>query len=192
MARWHGCWLLAMWLVLPPSLGAQEPAEIPRAGLAVDISKANEPLRLTRPGRSGTAGSESTGSARSNSNGWTTPVGSLVFVLALIAGGAYFIRRQGGRIAGLLPNDVLQVLGRRYIDQRQSIQLVRCGSKILVLANSSQHGLTTLAEITDPLEVERITAQCLPTTNVAVRSDSRPSRAMRPSHESSAPGGPHG
>src|SRR5262249_34581288 len=86
---------------------------------------------------------------------------SLLFVLALFGVGAYLLSRQGQRFGGLLPDEVVRVLGRRYLDQRHSIQLIRCGSKILVLVNSTQHGLTTLAEITDPREVELITEQCL-------------------------------
>lgn len=162
MARWHGCWLIAMWLVLPGVISAQEPQRISRAAQASDISKANEPLRLARPGSGSSSSAGTVDSTRSQPKGWITTTVSLMFVLALIAGGAYLISRQGRRFAGLLPEDVVQVLGRRYIDQRQSIQLIRCGSKILVLSNSTQHGLTTLAEISDPLEVQRITAQCLP------------------------------
>ena len=88
--------------------------------------------------------------------------GSLLFVISLIVGGAYLFARHGGRIPGVLPADVVQVLGKRFIDAKNSVQLVRCGSKILVLSNSSQHGLRTLSEITDPGEVELLTSQCLP------------------------------
>ncbi len=48
---------------------------------------------------------------------------------------------------------------------------MRCGSKILVLANSSQHGLSILSEITDPQEVELIAGQCLKTALRAGRSN---------------------
>ncbi len=162
MSRWQGCWLVGMWLLFPGLVWGQQPLLIPRAAGASGRLPANEPLRLARPASA--AANRSTGTptpSRAKPTNWTTTTASLLFVLTLIAGGAYFFRRQGRRIAGLLPEEVVQFLGRRYLDQRQSLQLVRCGSKILILTNSTQHGLRTLSEITDPLEVEMITRQCL-------------------------------
>lgn len=161
MSSWQGRWLVGMWLLLPGLVWGQEPLLIPRASGASRIESDAAPLKLTRPSTTPSRSAGTSDSSRAKSTGWTTTTASLLFVLSVIAGGAYLLRRQGRRFAGILPDEIVQVLGRRYLDQRTSLQLIRCGSKILVLANSTQHGLRTLSEITDPQEVESITSQCL-------------------------------
>ncbi len=162
MSRWQGCWLVVMWLLLPGWAWGQQPLLTPRASGGADRTRVDEPLKLVRPASNAASRSTNTAEAsRGKTTSWTTTTASLLFVLTLIAGGAYLLRRQGRRIPGLLPEEIVQVLGRRYVDQRNSLQLIRCGSKILVLASSTQSGLSTLSEITDPLEVELITRQCL-------------------------------
>lgn len=161
MSRWQGRWLVGMWMLLPGLVWGQEPLLIPRAAEASRIAADDTPLKLTRPASGATRSTGTADGSRAKSTGWTTTTASLLFVLTLIAGGAYLLRWQGRRFAGILPDEVVQILGRRYLDQRNSLQLIRCGSKILVLANSTQHGLRTLSEITDPVEVETITGQCL-------------------------------
>jgi len=92
--------------------------------------------------------------------GWGSTLSGLVIVLALLGGCAWLFRRGGMRLTGILPADVIQVLGKRYVDHRESIHLVRIGSRILILANSAQHGLRTLGEITDPVEIDFVAGQC--------------------------------
>jgi flagellar biogenesis protein FliO len=161
VSRWQGSWLVWAWLLLPGMAWGQEPLLIPRAQDAAPISSADAPLKL---GRSPNAVRGAAPSSAKASSGWGTTLGSLLFVLAIVVVAGYAFSRHGTRLPGMLPADVVQVLGKRYVDSRNSLQLIRCGSKILVVANSTQHGLTTLAEITDPLEVEQITGQCLPGT----------------------------
>ncbi|WP_168564252.1 FliO/MopB family protein [Crateriforma spongiae] len=86
---------------------------------------------------------------------------SLVIVLGLFAGFVWFTRRFGAtsRGGGELPQQVLTPLGSTAIDARHRICLVRCGSKVLVLSQSSA-GLSPLAEITDPDEVRMLCAAC--------------------------------
>ena len=161
MSRWQGCWLVVVWLLHPAFVCGQQPLLTPRATGALERSESSEPLKLARPEGQNSARGNSA-ATRSKPGNWSTTGSSLLVVLVLIAGGAYLLRRQGRRFAGLLPGGVIQVLGRRYIDQRNCLQLIRCGSKILVLTSSATQGLTTLSEITDPLEVELLTRQCLP------------------------------
>ncbi len=161
MSRWQGSWLVWAWLLLPGLAWGQEPLLIPRAQDAAPIASADTPLKL---GRSTNASRSSAGNPSKASSGWMTTTGSLFLVLGIIVVAGYLFSRHGARLPGMLPADVVQVLGKRYLDSRNSLQLIRCGSKILVVANSAQHGLTTLAEITDPHEVEQITGQCLPST----------------------------
>lgn len=192
MSRWQGRWLVWAWLLLPGMAGAQEPLLIPRAG-DNDAATSGTPLKLTRTthGPKSPPGTLRAGTSQS-AGGWVTTAGSLLFVLGLIAGGAYLIARHGGRLPGMLPAEVVQVLGKRFIDSRNSVQLVRCGSKILILANSSQHGLRTLSEITDPSEVELLTGQCVP--NPLGNSSSRVQRSRSLGDAgplTSAPNSPH-
>ena len=98
---------------------------------------------------------------RSASGSWWVTMGSLTIVLALILALGGVMRKQMPGIKGLLPHTVLKDLGKRPLDLRNSIQLVRCGSRILVLGISPQ-GLNTLAEITDPIEVDYLTGLCQP------------------------------
>lgn len=161
MSRWQGSWLVWVWLLSPGFLWGQEPLLIPRAQDAAQTSTTDAPLKL---GRSSSSGRGSTPIPSKTSSGWGMPLGSLLLVLGIIVAAGYVYSRHGTRLPGVLPPDVVQVLGKRYLDSRNSLQLIRCGSKILVVANSTQHGLTTLGEITDPLEVEQLTNQCLPST----------------------------
>ena len=161
MSRWQGRWLVWVWILSPGLIWGQEPLLIPRAQEASHIRTADGPLKL---GRASNAAREAAVNTSKSSTAWGTTTGSLLFVLTLIVLTGYLYSRKGGRLAGMLPADVVQVLGKRYLDSRTSLQFIRCGSKILVVANSPQHGLTTLTEITDPQEVEQITRQCLPPT----------------------------
>lgn len=58
-----------------------------------------------------------------------------------------------------LPPEALEILGRRFIDQRQAILLVRIGSRILVVG-SSPSGLQPLGEVNDPVEVDLVAGLC--------------------------------
>lgn len=95
------------------------------------------------------------------SSGWGTVAGGLSVVVALLLGGAILLRKHGPLGPRSLPAEVLQVLGRRALAQRHSMHLVRLGSRILVIG-VSQQGLTTLAEITDPVEVDFLAGLCRP------------------------------
>ncbi len=158
MSRWQGRWLVWVWMLSPGVIWGQEPLLIPRAGDASHIRTAEGPLKL---GRSNTARGSTTNTSKTSS-AWGTTTGSLIFVVGVIVLAGFIYSRNTSKLAGMLPDNVLQVLGKRYLDSRTSLQLIRCGSKILVVSNSAQHGLTTLTEITDPQEVEQITGQCLP------------------------------
>jgi flagellar protein FliO/FliZ len=63
------------------------------------------------------------------------------------------------RGAALLPSDVVEVLGRTPLAARQFAHLIRCGNK-LVLIHLAQGSARTLTEITDPVEVDRLSGIC--------------------------------
>lgn len=95
------------------------------------------------------------------------PGGALLIVLILIAASAKLLQRRGLTPQHRLPPEVLEVLGRGLVDERNAIHLVRCGSRLLVLG-SSVSGLTSLTEIDDPAEVESLAALCRSRENVTV------------------------
>jgi hypothetical protein len=62
---------------------------------------------------------------------------------------------------GSLPSEVFEVLGRAPLANHQQAQLVRCGSKLLLVSvNATSGGVRTLTEITDPAEVDRLIDLC--------------------------------
>ncbi len=75
----------------------------------------------------------------------------LVFVLRMRPSNK---RRRGG-----LPDDVVAVIGQTKFGQTQRLQLIRLGSKLLLVSSSSA-GSHTLGEITDPEEVYQIETMC--------------------------------
>ena len=58
-----------------------------------------------------------------------------------------------------MPREVVEVLGRAPLADHKQMQLLRLGNK-LVLVAISQTGTDTLAEITEPTEVDRLTGLC--------------------------------
>lgn len=74
--------------------------------------------------------------------------------LRLLGGGGGASRRPGR-----LSRQVIELVGFVPLNSRQQLQLVRLGSK-LVLVAVSINGAEPLAEITDPVEVDQILAAC--------------------------------
>lgn len=86
-------------------------------------------------------------------------VGSLALVLGLYFAFVWVMRKLNlGGNAGL-PSDVVEVLGQVPFGARRSLQLVRLGSKVLLLLNCPD-GTKPLGEISDPNEVEHLVALC--------------------------------
>ena len=86
-------------------------------------------------------------------------VGSLALVLGFYFAFVWVMRKLnlGGNAS--LPSDVVQVLGQVPFCARRSLQLIRLGSKVLLLLNSPD-GTQPLGEISDPAEVERMVSLC--------------------------------
>ncbi len=94
-----------------------------------------------------------------------TVASSLAVVLGLFAALVWASRRFGGNTIqkGSLPKEIVQPLGSTAIDARTRLTMLRCGNRILVLAQSSGTA-QTLCEITDPEEVRQLTAACAGTS----------------------------
>lgn len=86
--------------------------------------------------------------------------GVTVIVLAAIGiATVVLLKKRHPQLAGNLPREVCDVLGRRRIDPRTSICLVRLGNRLLVLG-STPDGVTSLAEIDDPVEIDQLAGLC--------------------------------
>ncbi len=76
-------------------------------------------------------------------------------VLAVFAAVVLVQRLLVPRTSVPLPNGAVQVCGKVPLDSKQSLHLVRIGTRLLVLLESPQ-GMQRMAEITDPDEVRRL------------------------------------
>ena len=85
---------------------------------------------------------------------------SLAIVLLMFFGVATLYKKsQASSGSTRLPSDVVQLLGRTTAGPRQSLVVLKFGSKLVLV--SQQPGQTeTLSEITDADEVERLTKIC--------------------------------
>jgi flagellar biogenesis protein FliO len=86
-------------------------------------------------------------------------IAALGGVVALFLGVVWLLRRSAGRGTAQLPGDVFEVLGRASLGNKQPVQLVRLGGKLLLVSLTGQ-GWQALTEIDDPDEVTRLTGLC--------------------------------
>jgi flagellar biogenesis protein FliO len=107
------------------------------------------------------------GAAKKSGSGWWTTLGGLAAVLALIYLAAKVVQKSVPAARKSLPPEVVQVLGRKPLDYRHTIHLVRFGSRLLMLG-TSQEGVTTLSEINDPVEIDYLAGLCQPSEPAAV------------------------
>ena len=98
-------------------------------------------------------------SSRKQTNVWQWIATGCAFVFAILM--TRFLLKVTASSNRGHAADVFRVLGTRELDKKQTIHLVRCGQKILVIGSNSE-GLETLAEITDPGEVEQLVECCHP------------------------------
>jgi len=104
---------------------------------------------------------------RTAADGWWTTLGGLAAVLGLIYLTARVVRKNVPAAQKTLPAEVVQVLGRKALDYRHTIHLVRFGSRMLMLG-TSQEGMRTLSEITDPVEIDYLAGLCRPSEPASV------------------------
>lgn len=113
-------------------------------------------MKLTPPGR---ASANDAGQGHAGLGALLTIGSSLAIVLGLFVIVVWIMRRTMPASAALLPSEVVQILGRTPIAQRHQLQVLRFGSK-LVLISVTPDGAETLAEITDPQEVTHLAGLC--------------------------------
>lgn len=90
-----------------------------------------------------------------------TMASSLAVVLGLFGGLVWMIRRYGRSqlLRGELPTAAVERLGMHTIDARTRLHLIRCGERVLVVAQNPA-GLQAISEIGDPDEAARLVARC--------------------------------
>ena len=122
-------------------------------------SETRDPLRLSRPSDGEVDSQSGRKSPPSASGTIVNIVSSLAIVLGLFFLTVWFIRRGTTGAGGALPSDVVQVLGRSQLSQKQQLQLIRVGGKLVLVAVSAS-GAQTLTEVTNASEVERLATAC--------------------------------
>ncbi len=151
-------------LAIPRGAVAQQPIRsTPQSAAQQTGRQHTDPLkrRIVSP-RPKTDDADSKQSDSRKSQSGSTLVRSalaLAFVLCLILVGAAWLRKYFPQANRNLPSEAVQLLGQRSLGGRQLIQLIRCGSRILIVGSTPQ-GLTTLSEVTDPVEVDYLAGLC--------------------------------
>lgn len=144
---------------LPPALRADDAVRRPVIPLPGRDDSSSRPL--SPPSRS-LANPSKTGERRPLSGGsfWKT-LSILAGLVTVIFIGGKLLRKHAPHLGGGIPAEALEVLGKRSIDRGQVIYLVRLGSRVLVIGSASG-GLQTLAEVSDPLEIDYLAGLCKP------------------------------
>jgi flagellar biogenesis protein FliO len=140
----------------PPASGiAEAPARLVAGAedLPRPVGEARPELPLAPPGAEAKKG------WRAEMSPALSAAASLGIVLGLFLLVVLVVRRGMPRGGVALPRDAVQLLGRAPLVGRQQLLLVRCGNKLLLLSVSATSA-TTLTEITDPAEVERLLELC--------------------------------
>ncbi len=137
------------------------------AGSAV-AAKRSDPL----PPRSKNAAGELQTPTPTRSSAFMTVAASLSVVLGLFFLVVWFARRSGRALHAQMPAEVLEVLGKSPLSARMQMHVVRFGNKLVLLAVSAE-GAVSLAEITEPLEVDRLAGVCQANQNNSITESFR-------------------
>jgi flagellar biogenesis protein FliO len=144
----------------PATVANQPPAETTSESTLLLPTKRG-PRRESRP-RDATAPLE----------GWPSlgnVAGSLGIVLGVFFALVWGLRRFSPRTGGQLPKEAFEVLGRAPLVGRRQAQLIRCGSKLLLVSIAADQ-IETLTEITDPADVDRLAGLCLQSHSTSASS----------------------
>jgi flagellar protein FliO/FliZ len=131
---------------------------IPEPGPLPPRVPAAAPIPLTPRGSTSTKAL-----LRTPTSGWgaLSSIGaSLGLVLGAFLCVAWLSKRYLPKSAGPLPKEVVEQLGWAPLVGRQQMQLVRLGNKLLLISVTPGSSAEPLAEVTDPAEVERLSAMC--------------------------------
>jgi flagellar biogenesis protein FliO len=85
--------------------------------------------------------------------------GSTGVVLGIFLLLVWIVKRKTPQSMVRLPGEAFEILGRAPLNGKQQVQLLRCGSRLLLISVTPS-GAETLTEITDPMEVDRLAGLC--------------------------------
>ncbi len=108
---------------------------------------------------------------------WPKVLGSLAMVVGGYLGFVWLMRKTNPKSNAGLPSEVFELIGTTRLNAKQTLQLVRLGSKLLLLVHGEE-GTHPIGEITDPEEVEYLTDVCN-TRLSRSRPTARPNRSSR-------------
>ncbi len=124
---------------------------------AFPTNNADKPLLL--PPRPTDSSYEKSGGGSRTFGAIVSVTGSLAVVVGLFMIVAWFMRRSLPQSTRRLPSDVVETLGRAPALRPAAMHLLRFGNKLL-LVSVSPTGVSTLSEITDAAEIDRVSALC--------------------------------
>jgi flagellar biogenesis protein FliO len=137
--------------------------------ITVIPSTENEPNRrlapkLAEPTASEASDQPSQGSTRlplnfSKLESFSTAGAGLAIVVGLFLVAMWLMRRGSPKGNGLLPAEAFAMLGRAPLTAQSFAHLLRVGNKLVLVAVSAE-GAQPLTEVTDPMEVDRLTGLC--------------------------------
>lgn len=104
-------------------------------------------------------GSSEGGNGLSAGKSLTTVFGGLAVVVGLFLAAAWLFRKSAPAGNAALPPEAFEVLGRGRLSGKQTVSLVRCGGKLLLVSQAAD-GPRTLTEIHQPEEVTRLAGLC--------------------------------
>lgn len=85
--------------------------------------------------------------------------GGLAVVIGGYLGLVWLLRMINPASSGAIPRTVLEVVGNAPLNSKQNLQLIRLGSKLLLVIHGPD-GAQPIGEVNDPSEVEELLAMC--------------------------------
>ena len=152
--------MTAAWLILSPSsvhlLTAQQPSG--QADRARPVTEqASRPI--LPPGKEAAGSSDPAPLGESTRQAVVRVAASMAIVLAIFFLVIWFLRRSLPRQVRALPAEAFEVLGTATLSSRHTLQLLKIGSRLLLVSLAAS-GATSLIEIRDEVEVERLLSLC--------------------------------
>jgi flagellar biogenesis protein FliO len=143
----------------PQEVGGAVPSEKPLAagGEKTPLSPQNHAkMPLSTNGKAGAGNADKSASGIPSMISVSGSTGVVLGIFLLLV---WLVRKKTPQALVRLPGEAFEILGRAPLAGRQQVQLLRCGSRLL-LVSVTPGGAETLTEITDPVEVDRLAGLC--------------------------------
>lgn len=161
--------LLLMWAAPAAAQGvspvpvAPQPGAPARQSAPLASGNPHQPVPLAAKGSRSQVGADEPREVRSSPLDSrklaTRTAAALAVALGLFAALSVTLHKRGRPQGVLLPSEAVQVVGRTMLPNRQPLLLLRCGSKLLLVA-ITPGGAETLTEISEAREVNHLLAIC--------------------------------